>query len=88
MMYILGAHLYSMCSHVGLLYQASPDDVTAFMKCGGKTFLYLLSRIVLISVPGLTLNRIGLLPCSVIIWSVVENDLCPSEATSVRSLPA
>ena len=37
---------------------------------------------------GSTLTRIGLLPCLVITWSVVWNDMCPSDATCVGSLPS
>ena len=50
----------------------------AFLKCAGNSFLYLLSGIVFTSVPGSTLTGIGLLPCLVIIWSVIWNDECPS----------
>ena len=43
----------------------------AFVKCAGKSFLYLLKGNGFTSVPGSTLTGIGLLPCFVIIWSVV-----------------
>ena len=57
-------------------------------KCAGKSFLYMLNRMVLTSGPGSTLTGIGLLPWLVIIWSVVWNDVCPCDATSVGSLPS
>ena len=38
------------------------------------------------SMQGLTLTRIDLLPCLVIICTVLWNDVCPSEATSVANL--
>ena len=43
----------------------------ALVKCAGQSFLYLLSGNVFTSASGSTLTGIGLLPCSVIIWSVV-----------------
>ena len=43
----------------------------AFVKCAGKSFLYLLKGMVLTSMPGLTLTGSDLLPCMVTIWSVV-----------------
>ena len=60
----------------------------AFVKCAGKSLLYLLSGIVLMSASGLTLTGIGLLPCLVIMFSVVWNNVCSSDATSVKSLPS
>ena len=60
----------------------------AFLKCAGKSFLYVHSGMVFTSVPGSTLTGIGWLPCLVIIWSVEWNDVCPSDATSVGSLPS
>ena len=58
------------------------------VKCAEKSFLYLLIEMVFTSVPGSTFTGIGLVSCSVIIWSVVWNDMCPSDATSVGSLPS
>ena len=59
-----------------------------FAKFAWKSFLYLLSGKVFTYVPGSTLTGIGLLPCLVIIWSVVWNGVCPYHATSVGSLPS
>ena len=63
-------------------------QLPAFVKCAGKSFLYLLNGMVFTSTPGSTLTGIGLFPCLVIIWSVVWNDVCPSDATSVSNLPS
>ena len=52
------------------------------------SFVYLLSGMVFTSTPGSNLTGIGLLPCLVIICSVVWNDVCPSDATSMGSLPS
>ena len=56
------------------------------MKCAGKSFLYLPNDIVFTSAPGSTLTGSDLLPCLVIIWRVVWNEVCPSDATSVSNL--
>ena len=58
----------------------------AFVKCAGKSFLYLLNGIVFTSMPGSTLTGIDLLPCLVTIWRVVWNEVCPSDATLVANL--
>ena len=58
----------------------------ALVKCTGKIFLYLLNGVVFTSMPVLTLTGIDLLPCLVIIWRVVWNNVCPSEATLVANL--
>ena len=58
----------------------------ALGKCAEKFFLYLLNGMVFTSTPRSTLTGIDLLPCLVIIWRVVWNDVCPSEATSVANL--
>ena len=57
-----------------------------FMKCAGKSFLYLLNGMMFTSTPGSTLTGTDLLPCVVIIWQVVWNEVCPSVATSVANL--
>ena len=43
----------------------------AFVKCTGKSFMYLLKGMVLTSMPGSTLTGINLLPCLVIIYGAV-----------------
>ena len=58
----------------------------AFVKCAGKSFLYLLNGLVFTSVPGSTLTGIDLLLCLVIIWRVVWNKVCPSDPSLVANL--
>ena len=78
----------SLCAvHVCLVVcSAFCFRLPALVKCAGKIFPYLLNSMVFTSTPGLTLTEIDLLPCLVIIWRVVWNNVHPSEATSVANL--
>ena len=58
----------------------------AFVKCAGKSFLYLLNDMVFTSMPGSTLTGIDLQPCLVIICRVVWNEVCPSDDALVANL--
>ena len=59
-----------------------------FMKCAGNSFLYLLSGMVWNFASGSILARSDLLPCFIIICSIVWKEVCPSDVVSVRSLPS
>ena len=62
--------------------------LAAFVKCTGKSFLYLLNGMVFTSMPGSTFTGISLMPYLVIIWSVEWNDVYLCDATSVGSFPS